>query len=335
MPGPEHVAERHDLLVQVGDLDADRGLAGDRRQDPDVGRRDGVGDVLGQRGDLLDLDGRADLDLVPRHGRAAGVARDLGVDAELLHHLGEPLDHLVAGLGPRLVRASRRAARRCPAASRRCRPTARAARRAAGAGCAAAARARRRVVTSTADTSAVASASAFLRPRRRISRSSRTGRVVGRVAHLGVDAGVGHRTRRASAASRGPGSAASARPRRRLPRASARRAAEQAVAQGAEAVRHLVDGRRGDHEDAEHAQQREQRHHDVRRAQQVEQQARHHEARRPHRPAGGRWRRRARAAGCRWRCGRCRARRRRGRPSRRPGVRPDRCARGRACCASR
>ena len=142
--GPEHVAERHDLLVQVGDLDADGGLAGDRRQDPDVGRRDGVRDVLRQRRDLLDLDGRADLDLVPRHGRSPGVPGDLRVDAELLHHLGEPLDDRVAGLGPGLVRASPRAARRCPAGCRRCRPTARAARRAAAAACAGAARARRR-----------------------------------------------------------------------------------------------------------------------------------------------------------------------------------------------
>ena len=80
-PRAQHVAEAHDLPVGVRDLDADRGLAGDRREDPHVGARDGVGDVLGQRGDPLDLDRGAELDLVAGHGRAAGEAGDLRVDA--------------------------------------------------------------------------------------------------------------------------------------------------------------------------------------------------------------------------------------------------------------
>ena len=79
--GAQHVAEGDDLLVDVGDLDADRRLAGDRAEDPHVGGGDGVGDVLGERGDLLDLDRRAELDLVAGDRRAAGVAGDLGVDA--------------------------------------------------------------------------------------------------------------------------------------------------------------------------------------------------------------------------------------------------------------
>ena len=59
---------------------------------------------LRERGDLLDLHRRAELDLVAGDGRTPGVAGDLGVDAELLQHLGEPLDDRVAGLRPRLVR---------------------------------------------------------------------------------------------------------------------------------------------------------------------------------------------------------------------------------------
>ena len=42
----QHVAEADLLAVGVGDLDADRGLAGDRAEDAHVGGRDGVGDVL-------------------------------------------------------------------------------------------------------------------------------------------------------------------------------------------------------------------------------------------------------------------------------------------------
>ena len=55
-------------------------------------------------------------------------------------------------------------------------------------------------------------------------------------------------------------------------------AAEQAVAQLREPGGHLVDRRRGDHEDAEEGEQDQQRHDDVRRPHQVEQQAGHDEA---------------------------------------------------------
>ena len=80
----EHVTEGDDFLVGVGNLDADRRLAGDRRQDPDVGAGHRVRDVLAQRGDLLDLDRRAELDLVAGDRRPAAVAGDLGVDLELV-----------------------------------------------------------------------------------------------------------------------------------------------------------------------------------------------------------------------------------------------------------
>ena len=55
-------------------------------------------------------------------------------------------------------------------------------------------------------------------------------------------------------------------------------ATEDPVPQRAHAGRHLVDRRRGDDQDAEHRQQHEQGHHDVRRPQEVQEQARHDEA---------------------------------------------------------
>ena len=100
-------------------------------------RGDGVRDVLRECGDLLDLDRGADLDLVAGDRRTAGVAGDLGVDAELLEHLGEPADHLVAGPGAGLVRRAGLAAPRCRGGCRRCRRRARAAPSARAAACAA------------------------------------------------------------------------------------------------------------------------------------------------------------------------------------------------------
>ena len=142
-------------------------------------------------------------------------------------------------------------------------------------------------------------------------------------------------SRRASAATRGPGSAGSARPRRRSSAASAGERPSRRSRSAPRRLRHLVDGRRGDHQDAE--QRTAARAAAPRRTACAAGRAAGSPPRspRPHPPAGGRWRRRARAAGCRWRCGRCRGRRRPGPPSRRPDGRRGRCARGRACCASR
>ena len=53
------VAEAHDPAVLVGDLDADGLLAGDRREDADVGRGQRVGEVVLELGDLRHLDARA------------------------------------------------------------------------------------------------------------------------------------------------------------------------------------------------------------------------------------------------------------------------------------
>ena len=102
----QHVAQGHDFLVHVGNLDADRRLAGDRRQDPDIGAGHRVRDVPAQGRDLLHLHRRAELDLVAGHRRPAAVAGHLGIDLELPQHLGQPVHDRVAGLGPRLVHAA-------------------------------------------------------------------------------------------------------------------------------------------------------------------------------------------------------------------------------------
>jgi hypothetical protein len=67
----QDVAQADVLPVGVRDLDADRALAGIGRQDPDVRGLHGVGDVAGELDDPLDLDRRAELDLVAgdRSGR--------------------------------------------------------------------------------------------------------------------------------------------------------------------------------------------------------------------------------------------------------------------------
>ena len=98
----QHVAEADHLAVGVRHLDADGRLARDRREQPDVVGGHGVGDVAVQRGDLLDLDAGAELDLVAGDGRASGEAGDRGVDVELLEDAGDRLDDPV-------VRAAARA----------------------------------------------------------------------------------------------------------------------------------------------------------------------------------------------------------------------------------
>ena len=99
----QDVAQADGLAVGVGDLDADRRLAGDRRQDADVGALHRVGDVARELDDPLDLDRRAELDLVAGDGRAAAEAGDRRVDLEVLEHLGERGDDLVVG-GAALLR---------------------------------------------------------------------------------------------------------------------------------------------------------------------------------------------------------------------------------------
>ena len=74
---------------QVGHLDADGLLAGDRRQDADLGRGERVGEVVAQRRDLADLRARRELELVARDARAGDGADQAGLDAEVLQRLGQ------------------------------------------------------------------------------------------------------------------------------------------------------------------------------------------------------------------------------------------------------
>ena len=101
------VAERDDLRREVRHLDADRLLAGDRRQDPDLGRRERVGEVVLERRDLRDLRPGRELELVAGHARAGDLADDRRLDAEVRERgherVGRPL------VGP--LRAGRRGRR--------------------------------------------------------------------------------------------------------------------------------------------------------------------------------------------------------------------------------
>ena len=72
----EDVAERDELRREVRHLDADRLLAGDRRQDADLGRRERVGEVVLQPRDLRDLRARRELQLVAHDARAGDLADD-------------------------------------------------------------------------------------------------------------------------------------------------------------------------------------------------------------------------------------------------------------------
>ena len=96
----QHIAEGDVLTVGVRDLDTDGLLAGDRREDAHVGAGHGVGDVLRQRSDLLDLRTGAEFHLVAGDRRSAGESGDLGVDLELLEHVAQGFDDTVVGLRP-------------------------------------------------------------------------------------------------------------------------------------------------------------------------------------------------------------------------------------------
>ena len=83
------VAEAHQAAALVRDLDADGLLARDRRQDPDVGRGQRVGQVVLERGDLRDLGARSELELVAAHVRPGDGADDLRLNAEVSEGLQE------------------------------------------------------------------------------------------------------------------------------------------------------------------------------------------------------------------------------------------------------
>ena len=84
-----HVAELDDLAVLVGHLDADRGLAGDRRQDADVGGGQRVGEVVLEVGDLAHLHAGRQAHLVAGDVRTGHGADHAGLDAEVAQRLHE------------------------------------------------------------------------------------------------------------------------------------------------------------------------------------------------------------------------------------------------------
>jgi hypothetical protein len=85
----EDVAERDEVRREVRQLDADRLLAGDRREDPDLRRRERIGEIVLQRCNLRDLGARRELQLVARYPRAGDLADDRRLDAEVRERLHE------------------------------------------------------------------------------------------------------------------------------------------------------------------------------------------------------------------------------------------------------
>ena len=81
------VAQVHDPPARVGHLDADRLLARDRRQDADVGRGQGVGEVVLELRDLADLDAGRQPQLVAGDVRAGHHADHARVDVEVPERL--------------------------------------------------------------------------------------------------------------------------------------------------------------------------------------------------------------------------------------------------------
>ncbi len=70
----EDVTERDEVRGEVRELDADRLLAGNRREDSDLGGREGIREVVLERRDLGDLRPRRELQLVARDARARDLA---------------------------------------------------------------------------------------------------------------------------------------------------------------------------------------------------------------------------------------------------------------------
>src|SRR5256714_30722 len=83
----EDVAEVHQAAVRVRDLDPDRLLAGNRREDPDLGGGERVRQVVLELGDLRHLGSGLEAELVARHVRARHGAHDLRLDPEVAERL--------------------------------------------------------------------------------------------------------------------------------------------------------------------------------------------------------------------------------------------------------
>ena len=87
-----------DPATGVGHLDTDRLLARDRRQDPNIGRGQRVGEVVLELGDLGDLRARRQPDLVAGDVRSGDPTDDLCLDAEVSERLDQrPRRLLLAG----------------------------------------------------------------------------------------------------------------------------------------------------------------------------------------------------------------------------------------------
>ncbi len=88
---------------RFGHLDTDRRATRDRRQDADVGRRHGVGDVLVQARHPGHLDPRAELQLVAGHRRADGGPDEAGLDTVggqgVLERAADGFDHAAVDFG--------------------------------------------------------------------------------------------------------------------------------------------------------------------------------------------------------------------------------------------
>ena len=124
------VAERDDARAQVRHLDADRLLAGDRREDADLGRRERVAQVVLQVRDLADLRPGRELQLVAGDPRAGDLADHGRLDAEVREARDERVRDALAGVGVRAGAAPSTCAARCGRAAGSRRAASAAARRA-------------------------------------------------------------------------------------------------------------------------------------------------------------------------------------------------------------
>ena len=85
----EDIPEPHDPPLCVGHLHADGLLAGDGREDTDVGGGEGVREVVLELGDLGDLGAGRQAQLVAGDVGSGDGADDLGLDAEVAERLDE------------------------------------------------------------------------------------------------------------------------------------------------------------------------------------------------------------------------------------------------------
>ena len=102
--GSKHVSQHDDLTVCVGNLDTDRGLPRDGREDPHISACYCVGNVLGQRRDALDLGAGTQLHLVPGDRWSTRKAGDRCVNTELRQHVGQRLNDSIVGGAALLMR---------------------------------------------------------------------------------------------------------------------------------------------------------------------------------------------------------------------------------------